>query len=299
MIKFHLKRKTTGTKLAIMTFILLVPVLISYFSTFKFYKYWSRILIEQPLDVNLNAVQKMVDNYCGLTYYFNFLFSNDILLVFTIIFMLFVTYFVANNVIEDLKSAYGNVIVTRVDYGKYFLSNLLSTVLFSFIFLFLFFTILYFVSYIFAGKADFTSDLSSIYGLDKIDDNMLNFYAVAMFQVFQIFITASLIVASGTTLSVVIKNKYVLQMFPIIYFVGSGIIAEIIMAFSENLGIKILPFAINKRLNFLQTSFFQLDEVKNIYQINYASPLTFIIVMSIIILVVGGLNISKYRKDYL
>lgn len=299
MIKFHLKRKITGLKLFIMTLVLSIPVLISCFSTLRFQRYWEGVLISKPPDVNLDSVQNTVDGYCGLTYYFNFLFSSDILVIFTIIFMIFVTYLVGNNVVEDLKSAYGNIIVTRVDYGKYFASNLVATFIFSFIYLFSFFTIMFFVSNIFGGSADFTSNFSSIYGLDKVDDNLLSFYGIAMFQMLQIFITSTLIVMLGTTFSVVIKNKYVLQMFPIIYFLASTIIAEILLGISEKVGLLLFPFGLVKRVNFLESNFFQNDEVKNILQMDYTSPMTFICIMGIAIIIIGGLNISKYRKDYL
>lgn len=250
-------------------------------------------LNSQSADININALNKLIEHYNGFKLIFNFWFVSDLYFIFMIVLLLFIGVFLSYQIQKHKEEAYGNLLVSRTGYKKYLNNTLVSQSLYIFSIV----TITNLISLIIAfiiGGVGYNTDLSSF------DINFIQ--ALIIFFVQNLFLSIIMVLINSCSLlvSCFIKNKYILQAFPLFVFL---IFPQLIVSTLGN----VLSFVGNITLPFvLWNELMAIDNIINDYVLNGAFSdfeiiyyLIPIITYFILFIVLYCINLKKNEREYI
>lgn len=243
--------------------------------------------------ININALKEFIEDFNVFEFMYDFWFVSEFYLISIIAFLLFVGIFLSHQIQKQKETAYGNLLVSRIGYKKYLDSMLISQSLYIFSVV----VISSFISIIIALILGGFGNSSQLGGFD------LNLIQSLIIVLAQIMITAVIMVLiNGCSLlfSTFIKNKYILQAFPLfMFFIIPQLIVSTLGNISDFIGKITLPFI-------LQSELMAIDNILNEYintdkfEIsNIAFYLIPIISYFALFTVLYCINIKKNEREYI
>ncbi|MFP3156472.1 hypothetical protein LQZ18_19045 [Lachnospiraceae bacterium ZAX-1] len=178
------------------------------------------------LDVDIEYLTMMVKSFTGLFSFERlFFFNTDFFLIFWMILMIGMGLHIGGQTFSALQSGYGNIIMVRMKYKDYIRKTLLA----QFIYLFTFFSALFiviFIGFLLWGGGGFQVPyISSLreagqeYG-PVLDIGIAQYLFTLMgLALYSIICMIPLILISSLS-PVFLKNKYIIQFFPILVLEG-------------------------------------------------------------------------------
>lgn len=244
-------------------------------------------------DINIDALNELIEHYNGFKLIFNFWFVSDLYFIFLVVLLLFLGVFLSYQIQKHKEEAYGNLLVSRIGYKKYLDATLVSQSLYIFSIV----TITNLISLIIAfiiGGVGYNTDLSSY------DINITQALIIIFAQNLFLSIIMVLINSCSLLVSCFIKNKYILQAFPLFIFL---ILPQLIVSTLGN----VLSFIGNITLPFvLWNELMAIDNIINDYVLNgifsdveiiyYLIP---VISYFILFIVLYYINLKKNERDYI
>ena len=83
-------------------------------------------------DINIDALNNLIEHYNGFKLIFNFWFVSDLYFIFVAVTLLFLGVFLSYQIQKHKEEAYGNLLVSRIGYKKYLDDTLVSQSLYIF-----------------------------------------------------------------------------------------------------------------------------------------------------------------------
>lgn len=274
----------------LLTLVLSLIVITSYYSTFLQKKEWVQVLNSGATDVNLEMVSSIIESYTGLYYFEQFLLSSDYLWVFCIILLIGLGVGVGAEPFIALQSNYGTLLMTRMMYATYLRNILAAQALYVLIYILSFFTgVLIITLLVFSG--DLTVPASS--ALSEL--SMVSYAAILTGTIFHIilFMIATLFLA--TVSPIFFDNRYIVQMVPLMIVIVCIIIGGTLGNINGMWAQLVLPFSLNQVIHTLYYRFItDMSSAEMIIQ-----GLTYIGICIIIFGIVYRYNVRKFGGDYL
>ncbi|HHW70204.1 MAG TPA: hypothetical protein GX392_02525 [Clostridiales bacterium] len=294
MVLLHIRRKINFKILLILTFLLLIPVAISYYFTNVNYNNWIDVYESGVSDVNLESLESMISGYNGLSYFFDFIFSSDTILIFCLLFSLVVCLFIGSVIVNDLSDGNGNLIISRISFKKYLRDNIVAQIIFNFAYLFTFFTGLFLLSYFLYGDLGLEGGISTNYGLMIQGESLLSYIGITAIQVLNLSIIITLITILSSLIIVFIKNKYIVQMFPLLYYFITLILGSTIGNINNLLANIFTVFILDVQIHVIVEEYLTRETTGTFF-----NSIVFIVTLSVINMVLYRMNINTYGKDYI
>ncbi|WP_350343130.1 hypothetical protein PRVXT_002410 [Proteinivorax tanatarense] len=200
----------------VLIFFMSILVALSYYSTYLDKQEWIKVLNSGAEDVNLAAVEKMVNGYTGVAYFDRFIFG-DFYIVFILVALIGFGIHLCSTTFSNLQSGYGSLLVSRLGYERYIKNLVIAQVLYIFTFILLFHTVLLLGS-IAIGGTGFAQDITTFTRLGDI--NGINYIFALTAQIIMGPIFVSLVVSLVSLSTPYLKNKYLIQISPFfVYFI--------------------------------------------------------------------------------
>lgn len=244
-------------------------------------------------DINIDALNNLIEHYNGFKLIFNFWFVSDLYFIFVAVTLLFLGVFLSYQIQKHKEEAYGNLLVSRIGYKKYLDDTLVSQSLYIFSIVTITNLISLTIAFIFGGMGCDT-DLSSF------DINIIQALIIIFVQ--NLFLSIVMVLINSCTLlaSCFIKNKYILQAFPLFMFlILPQLIVSTLGNVSSFIGNITLPFVLWNEL-------MAIDNIINDYKLNgmfsnteiiyYLIP---ILTYFILFIVLYCINLKKNERDYI
>ncbi|CAH0344393.1 hypothetical protein [Bacillus sp. CECT 9360] len=274
----------------LLTFVLIIIVGASYYSTYVQKIEWVRVLHSGAEDVNLEKVAHMVSGYTGSYYFESFLFSSDYNVLAVIILIIGFGISIGSNVFKSLNSNYGTMIVTRMSYKNYLIKILMAQVIYISTYIMGFFVLVFILTIIFLKGGLQISSNSFLTG-----GSVLEFLGICTVSVFHMVLYIIVLMLITTVSPLFLKNKYIIQLLPFLIVIFTYFIANVLGNISDE-------FA------FL-TSFFVLDNILfNIKRVFISSQTPLMLAMTgsvfiglcvIAFFYMYKANIKKFGRDYI
>ena len=291
------KKEYTRMMKSIMTIsiviILIVISIISFYISLSDKNMFISQLNNPAEDINIESLKTFIQHYNGFKFLFDFWYVSDFYFIFIIALLLFVGIFLSYQIQKHKDESYGNLLVTRISYKKYLNNTLISQSLYIFSII----TIANFISLIiafFIGGFGGNTELGSF----KI--NIIQALIIIFIQ--NIFMSFIVILINGCSLliSCLIRNKYILQVLPLlIFFIFPQLIISTLGNFSDIIGNIALPFVLMNEL-------IAISNIINDYVINdrifYSEIIYYLIPILtyfILFIVLYCINLKKNERDYI
>ncbi|UTR16482.1 hypothetical protein MM221_08045 [Salipaludibacillus sp. LMS25] len=270
-----------------------LPVIISYYMTHMEKNDWKEQIALNPADLNIEGAKLTLEGYNGMAFLDRFLFSPDFYIVFVVILLIgfgihlcAVTYYYIN-------AGMGAIMVSKMGYTKYVLSLLTAQCLYIITFILGYFSLLALLSVIlWGGYSDFL-----ITGLGEVNGE---YHLLMMLgHIILLIIYICLVVSATSLLTHVVKNKYLLQIMPFIFYFVTLIVSSFSGSVLYKLGYSVYQatwyFVSDHYL--LGIYFYQASDAG--FQSFVFSVVTLPSLLIIILLILSITNIKKYEKSYL
>ncbi len=250
-------------------------------------------LNDPPEFININTLINYIDEYNGFKFIFRFWYVSDFYFIFIVALFLFIGVFLSSQIQKHKEGAYGNLIVGRIGYKRYLSNTLVSQSLYIFSVIAITNILSLVIAFIMGGVGANTN-------LSGFDINYIQALIIIFVQNMLISIIAVLVNGCSLLISCYIKNKYILQAFPLfIFLILPQLIASTIGNISDIIAKITLPFVI---LNELMA----VDNLINIYIDNKFFPaaeiMTYLIpIISyfILFIVLYYINLKKNERNYI
>lgn len=288
VLKNNLKIKYFSLIFLILTAI----VALNYFITYQENLELASLLSSNAMDVNISNVKEIIKATNGLTYFLNFLLSSDFFVIFILIFSISSVFLFGRNIIDDVKNGRGNLIISRIGYKKYLESNILAQTIFNFTFLIIYFSILFFCSYLLNGNYDLSHGVITRRDIRQYD-SIIQYYLIIVVKIISVGIIVNLLTVSATLINTYIKNKYIIQLFPLIVYIVTITIGSTIGNILTNYQQGIATFILDAQISYIIDIFF----VKNSNHL--IEIIVFLTISNILILALYKKNIKKFEREYL
>lgn len=290
MIKKEYLRYMTSKFNVLLLFFASIPVIVSYFTTYTEKIEWINQANTNSPDLNLERINELIAGYNGLTYFDNFLFSNDFFIVFTIIVLIGFGVHIGATAYNHLESGYGALLVSKLGYKKYLSNILTAQTMYIVTFLLSFFTLMFAFSIVIGGvniSPSTTTRLLNAYGIKYMVS------IVAHIAINIIYITSILMITSMITPYA--KNKYLVQIMPLVcyyipFLIGSTV-GNISHFFASLTGYFVADNLLLSILYYYVSSMSLAEFILSVILLPFA--------MFLIIQIAYDTNIKKYTKDYI
>lgn len=212
MWKEEFKRDFFNIRTVIIIISLILLGIISFFYSFQEKSVFREMLIEQPIDVNLDRVEEVVNGLNGIQFNINYILQSDFFEIYVIILLLFCGIFLSSRIREMIDSGQINYILTRIPYKKYAKNLFISQSLYILVIISISIFISSLIGYMVGGIGN---------GMGSIGDYSFGFIIFIVITVVQILLTSIfMILVNGISLflSVYVKKKLVIQSMPFFIF---------------------------------------------------------------------------------
>ena len=246
-------------------------------------------LLSNSPDLNKEALVDVIKNYTGVRFWYDFWYLSDFFPLFIIVIFLWVGVFLSNQIQSQKEAGYGNLVITRKPYKRYFVDILAAQSLYIVTVLSVVFVLLFSLAMVWGGTY-FNKLEVGIYdfGLGGVGIGLI-------IQIVQLLLLTIFVNILSQSCNIWIKNKYLLQGVPIILFaLLPMVLGSTIANFSSSIGgfIKLfIPFATLLSLD-------SICQYEVTFGIVFNAALPYIIYMGIAILL-SCLNVKKNSENYL
>lgn len=246
-----------------------------------------------PSIINLDSLRNGIEEYNGFEFLFEFWFHSDFYFISIILLMLFVGVLLSFQLQQRKENAYGSLMVSRMGYKKYLNKIIVSQSLYIFSVITVTNILLLIIAFAFGGVGKYTSIIA-------MSLNWVQALIVIFAQTVYISVLAILINACSLLASTFIKNKYVLQAFPLVAFL---LIPELITSTLGNIS----DFIGNIFLHYdILWQFNAINDIINDFVVNeaFSASLIFQYLISIItyfvlFIVLYIANVKKNESEYI
>lgn len=212
MIKKEYFRHLLNKKTIIVLLILVTLGIASFYIDFKDRSLYIQQFNSKPSDVNLVAMEKLIDDYNGVKFNINFFTTSDFIQIYIIILLLFIGIFLSSEMQKMVESGQENYILCRTNYKKHSKDLFIAQSLYIETIIGISFLLITILGFIIGGTGS---------GVTTIGIYEFNFISSILLIIFQfIVISLLLILVNGISLflNIYIKNKLVIQCIPIVLF---------------------------------------------------------------------------------
>lgn len=244
-------------------------------------------------DINIDSLKVLIEHYNGFKFMFNFWFVSDFYFIFIVALLLFTGVFLSYQIQKHKEEAYGNLLISRIGYKKYLNNILVSQSLYIFSVVTITSLISLIIAFIIGGFGRYTS--LGGFGISSIQAILIIFVQNMLMSIVMVLINGC-----SLMVSCFIKNKYVLQAFPLfIFLILPQLIVSTLGNVSSFIGNITLPFV-------LWNEFMAIDNILNDY-VNIkkfdiseiAYYLIPIITYFALFTALYCINIKKNERDYI
>ncbi|WP_284139599.1 MULTISPECIES: hypothetical protein [unclassified Virgibacillus] len=290
MVKQEYLRYIKSKVNLLLLFLITIPVLMSYFTTYLDKQEWINLLHSPAPDLNIEKVNEIVNGYNGMSYIDTFIFSNDFYLIFVIILLFGFGIHIGPVTFKHLESGYGSLIVTKLGYQKYMMNVIFAQSMYIVTFVISYFFLLFVITYIFGG-----GDFSIKTNLHLIDVQGGRYF-LALISHIVLLIIYLIFVSIVTSLSTpYLKNQYILQIIPLCIYFLPLLIASTIGNITEFLG-KSTGFLVSD--DYLLSLYFYYNSSIPILE-KVLSIVALPSILLLMILFLTHVNIKLYKRDYI
>lgn len=244
-LKLYLKSKFN---ILIIVFTI-IPIALSYYTTFKEKLMWEQQLLNPAEDMNVGMTREIVEEYSGFRYIFDFLYSTDYSIIWFLIMAMGFSCLFGGRVFGDLKKGFGNMAVIRMGYPKYIKNILTAQCIYVAGFTAAFYVLLtVFTAVVFPFKP-----------------NGIRFYAeklsaadcvkIYLLQIFLVVILMILMTVITSLSNVVLNNKYIIHCVPLLLYFIPFVLASTIGNMSDIAARITSLFVLDNRLLAMESYF--------------------------------------------
>ena len=265
-----------------------IPVILSYYMTYAEKSEWAKQIQSPQEDMNLAATIEAYNSYTAMTYFDKFLSSTDYYIIFAILLLISFGIHLGSQSHKVLQTGYGNFIVSRVAYKNYLGAVLKAQFLYILTFIASYFSLLAFLTYI-IGKG---------YSIAR-EDLWNHMNPIQMFgHIFLLVIFIYLLVTLTTLLSFLLKNKHIMQAFPIIIYTLTMFIGAAIEMFLNSMksGLGIVGAVLRSDF-YLLSLYIPIEEGSIKYILSFALSLPIFLIVLLMILYQWHLKTNS--KEYI
>lgn len=266
-----------------------IPVLLSYFSTYRSSLELSKMIQEKPADLDLASVQLSYDGINGLTYLLNFFFSSDYYIIFTLILSIGFGAILGSEELRRRKNGFGNLIFTRINIKRGTLQIMTAQALYIVtVILLLFGGIFAVTAMVFPIKTDcfITSNLN-------LHTNSVLLCCSLLFAQMLILVLYEVLALLCTYVcSAVVENQYLISIVPVLIYLIPFVLCSLIGAVNHNFAV-FLTYVVSEQF---------LLFINNIYAEHRQMAVSdFVLPAILIVFLICGwkLYIHKVERDYL
>lgn len=272
--------------------LILILVLIgfaSYYVSFLELESFRNQLNTDSPDLNMSALQSLIDNFGAMVYFTDFIFSSDFYQLFIIILFLGIGVSLSSTTMSFMKSGLGNTVVVRAGYKRFLKELIIAQSLYITILIMIVMSILFITALIISGGS-----LSPV-NFGESSFNFVQMLGIVIAHI-GILIVFSVVVNLITLLTpLFIKNLYIVQGFPVVVFIMiPTILGSTLANLSPFLGQVIyimIPF-----ITLATIPTYLITDISIIFAMLQLIAIPFLFILAFIIL---RLNIHTFSKDYL
>ncbi|SCP98281.1 hypothetical protein [Anaerobium acetethylicum] len=211
MLKNEFKRILRSRSTIVIVFILVAVAVISFFISYNDKSAFVVQLTSDSPDLNKQALINLIDSYKGNTFIFDFWYTSDFSTLFIMILFMWMGISFSSVPMLQKDSGFGNFIITRYDYKKYIRDIIIAQSLCIISVVFIVMVLMFVIATVMGGGIS-----SLTYGIYKL--SAAGSIVIILLQFLELIMCAILINGISLLISVWIKNKYIIQIFPIVGF---------------------------------------------------------------------------------
>lgn len=227
-----------------------------------------QLLERQAKDADLSKVKILLDGTNGFTYLFNFYFSSDFYIVFSIICLLFIGIIFGMND-YCVREGMGNFILSRINYNKYISKVITARALYIVTFISIYEFITYFFTLIFnpikrCTAFNFSLNLSTKSFSICLILLILNLIVLSSYLIIVTFFSF--------VLNIKASNKYIMMFIPFLIYIIPFISCSVVYSISPSVA-KLIELFISDRYISIIDSTYKIGMFQPAY---ISSPLIFL-----------------------
>ena len=247
MIKQEYKRYLRSKGNIIILFLSVVPIVVSYYTTWLEKMDWIRQYQNPASDVSdAEGFLTLAKGYNCFTYLSEFLFSSDFMVFFLWIMLIGFAAVSGTVLYSHCRNGYGNLLVSRMGFKKYQKNVLIAQNLYILTIMGIQFVLLVGVTFVLLPPAENEYFVTALTLYDTTNSVSQLFVLIKQYMVIVIYV---LLVMNVTLLSgCVISNRYIIQFLPIIIYLVPGLVISVMETFCYSLAEKLLLISPNKYL---------------------------------------------------
>lgn len=290
MIKQEYMRYLKSKINLLLLFLITIPVLMSYYTTYLDKQEWIELLDSPASDLNTEKVNEIINGYNGIAYFDSFVFSNDFYIIFVIILLFGFGIHLGAISFKHLESGYGSLIVTKLGFTKYMMNIILAQVMYIITFVLSYFFLLFVLTYSLGG-----GDFSIKTNVNLIEIQGGEYFLALLSHVVLLIIYLTFVSIVTSLSKRYLKNQYIIQIVPLCIYFLPLLIASTIGNITQFLG-KSTGYLVSD--NYLLSLYFYYNSSTNILE----KVLSIVSLPSILLLLILFLtyeNIKLYKRDYI
>lgn len=239
-------------------------------------------------DVNIEAVRATVSNYTGYDTFINGI-GKGLIPIATIICPLILGYLFAGRFAYELKTGYGNMVITRQKFKQYFINIVKKTFMKSFLVVFFAETIFLIMCLLIFGWKTPVELHTQVF-----DSISWMFYKIpflyCLIHVFKQSLYMSIITIIGMTSTIFTRNKFIIALSPFIVYLLINIVCPILDMIIDASALKMI-YPDYLILSFMTGTYFMDNPI-----IHNICGFAIYIIIAVVLLVI---MYKKYNKNYL
>lgn len=286
MVKIEYLRYIKSKFNFIMVSILTLVGLLSYYISYVNKQMWISQRGSGAEDINYKALEEVINNYTGMQFLLDFLFESEFYQVFIILLIAGVGIFLSVIPFEQKESGYGNMILIRTNYKRYFTTLLISQALYITTLITAVMFILLIVGFI-VGGINFSPVGEGLSFFSKLSLALLHIILLIFYTV---------LLSSISLLSMIyFKNKYIIQISPLVAFMIIPVLLGSTLAnISTTLGTIIyyfIPFTTLQIVRDIVTTDIGMQSI--------LMSFTPFVILTIVFIYLYKINLDKFSSSYL
>lgn len=287
MVKIEYLRYIKSKFNFIMVSILTLVGLLSYYISYVNKQMWISQRGSGAEDINYKALEEVINNYTGMQFLLDFLFESEFYQVFIILLIAGVGIFLSVIPFEQKESGYGNMILIRTNYKRYFTTLLISQALYITTLITAVMFILLIVGFIVGGI-----------NFSPVGEEGLSFFSKLSLALLHIILLIfyTVLLSSISLLSMIyFKNKYIIQISPLVAFMIIPVLLGSTLAnISTTLGTIIyyfIPFTTLQIVRDIVTTDIGMQSI--------LMSFTPFVILTIVFIYLYKINLDKFLSSYL
>ncbi|MGN0380090.1 MAG: hypothetical protein ACI4EU_10925 [Butyrivibrio sp.] len=284
MIKQNYRRYLLSYKTIVILAASFILTLISYYFSYQEKMGYVSQMSGQAVDFNRDVMQRLIDRYNGFGFFFDSYFMSDTSFIYFLVLYAWVGIFVSSELQGNMESGYGNFIVTRCRYSRYVKDTIISQSLYI--------ATVIAATVVIQVAAAFTVAGTSALNYQNYSSVESAMLIVAQYGILTLYCILVNIISSS--LGFWFRNKYVVQMIPLVLFAVIPLIIGSTLAnvFSWGYGL----FVVISPFEYMTVIYNLMSEYAGEYAFYFGAGVTVFIIMAIVTV---SVSVKKLRNNYI